>query len=158
MGFSLTATTERQHDSVRQAARPPKPSLEARGLRRRLPQASTYDTVSPWTIRQPVRRTVVAICKGQKLSEGVAAWLRHAGASANVRRWYRGLDDEVCRAFPASKIPAHNPEGCTVWVTRARPNLYRMPVADPPRYRCARLQSSSLSSSRALSLIPPTAF
>jgi rhodanese-related sulfurtransferase len=30
-------------------------------------------------------KTVVAICKrGQKLSEGVAAWLRHAGAAANV--------------------------------------------------------------------------
>src|SRR5665213_1322341 len=30
-------------------------------------------------------KTVVVICKkGQKLSEGVAAWLRHAGASANV--------------------------------------------------------------------------
>jgi rhodanese-related sulfurtransferase len=30
-------------------------------------------------------QTVVVICKkGQKISEGVAAWLRHAGASPNV--------------------------------------------------------------------------
>ena len=44
-------------------------------------------------------QTVVAICeKGQKLSEGVAAWLRHAGASANV------LDGGI-EAWTKEKLP-----------------------------------------------------
>jgi rhodanese-related sulfurtransferase len=73
-------------------------------------------------------KTVVAICKkGQKLSEGVAAWLRHVGASANVldggtEAWAK----EKLPSVPASKLPAHDPQGRTVWVTRARPKIDRI--------------------------------
>jgi rhodanese-related sulfurtransferase len=73
-------------------------------------------------------KTVVAICKrGQKLSEGVAAWLRHAGASANVldggtEAWAK----EKLPSVPVSKLPARDPQGRTVWVTRARPKIDRI--------------------------------
>jgi rhodanese-related sulfurtransferase len=73
-------------------------------------------------------KTVVTICKrGQKLSDGVAAWLRHAGASANVldggtEAWAK----EKLPRVPASKLPKRDPEGRTVWVTRARPKIDRI--------------------------------
>jgi rhodanese-related sulfurtransferase len=73
-------------------------------------------------------QTVVVICrKGQKLSEGVAAWLRHAGASANIleggiEAWRR----ENLPLVPASKIPDRDSEGRTVWVTRVRPKIDRI--------------------------------
>jgi rhodanese-related sulfurtransferase len=73
-------------------------------------------------------QTVVVICKkGEKLSEGVAAWLRHAGASANVleggnEAWAKdGLP-----LVPASKLPQRDPQGRTIWVTRARPKIDRI--------------------------------
>jgi rhodanese-related sulfurtransferase len=73
-------------------------------------------------------QTVVVICKtGQKLSEGVAAWLRHAGASANVLDG--GIDawtKENLPRVPAFKIPSRDSEGRTVWVTRARPKIDRI--------------------------------
>lgn len=73
-------------------------------------------------------RTVVAICRrGHKLSEGVAAWLRHAGASANIleggiEAWAK----EGRPLVPVSKLPARDPQGRTVWVTRARPKIDRI--------------------------------
>jgi len=73
-------------------------------------------------------QTVVVICKkGQKLSEGVAAWLRHAGASANVldggsEAWAK----ENLPLVPASRIPGRDSQGRTVWVTRARPKIDRI--------------------------------
>jgi rhodanese-related sulfurtransferase len=73
-------------------------------------------------------QTVVAICKkGQELSEGVAAWLRHAGASANVldggiEAWTK----ENLPLVPASKIPRRDSQGRTIWVTRARPKIDRI--------------------------------
>lgn len=74
------------------------------------------------------KRTVVAICKrGHKLSEGVAAWLRHAGAFANVleggiEAWAK----EGLPLVPASKLPDRDSQGRTVWVTRSRPKIDRI--------------------------------
>ena len=73
-------------------------------------------------------KTVVAICKkGQKLSEGVAAWLRQSGVSANVldggtEAWAK----EKLPRVPASKLPERDAGGRTVWVTRARPKIDRI--------------------------------
>ncbi len=66
-------------------------------------------------------QTVVVICKkGQKLSEGVAAWLRHAGASANVLEGgIEAWTKENLPLVPTSKIPSRDLEGRTVWVTRS---------------------------------------
>ena len=71
---------------------------------------------------------VVAICqKGQKLSEGVAAWLRHAGAACEHLEggklaWAKaGLP-----LVPVDKLPPRDAQGRTVWVTRARPKIDRI--------------------------------
>ena len=87
----------------------------------------SHDNVAEWAPRRS-GKTVVAICKkGQRLSEGVAAWLRHAGASANVldggtEAWAK----EKLPRVPASRLPERDPEGRTVWVTRARPKIDRI--------------------------------
>jgi len=73
-------------------------------------------------------QTVITICKkGQKLSEGAAAWLRHAGASAHVLdggtdAWAR----EGLPLVPVEKLPDRDQRGRTVWVTRARPKIDRI--------------------------------
>jgi rhodanese-related sulfurtransferase len=73
-------------------------------------------------------QSVVVVCqRGQKLSEGVAAWLRHAGAQAeNLEGGF-----EAWRAAEAPLVaPAHVPKrdaaGRTLWVTRARPKVDRI--------------------------------
>ena len=73
-------------------------------------------------------RTVVAICqKGKKISEGVAAWLRQSGASANVLEGgSEAWRSEKLPRVPASKLPPRDPGGRTVWVTRARPKIDRI--------------------------------
>ena len=73
-------------------------------------------------------QSVVAICqKGQKLSEGVAAWLRHAGAQCEHLEGGRlawaaaGLP-----LVPVAKLPPRDAQGRTLWVTRARPKIDRI--------------------------------
>jgi rhodanese-related sulfurtransferase len=75
-----------------------------------------------------IHQKVVVVCqKGLKLSQGVAAWLREAGAAAEVLQggteaWHRaGLP-----MVPAAKLPRHDRRGRTVWVTRSRPKIDRI--------------------------------
>lgn len=73
-------------------------------------------------------KSVVAICsRGKKISEGVAAWLRVIGSTANIldggmEAWAAARLPTV----PAAKIPPRNADGKTVWVTRARPKIDRI--------------------------------
>ena len=73
-------------------------------------------------------RSVVVICqKGQKLSEGAAAWLRHGGVPAEsleggALAWAAaGLP-----MVPEAKLPTRDALGRTVWVTRSRPKVDRI--------------------------------
>lgn len=71
---------------------------------------------------------VVAICqKGQKLSRGVAAWLRQMGARAESLEGgmvaWRGAGKPV---VTVAALPPRNAEGRTVWVTRHRPKIDRI--------------------------------
>jgi len=73
-------------------------------------------------------RTVVVVCqRGQKLSEGVAAWLRHEGVfaeilDAGVVGWAKaGLP-----MVPEAMLPPRDAEDRTVWVTRTRPKVDRI--------------------------------
>jgi rhodanese-related sulfurtransferase len=73
-------------------------------------------------------RSVVVICqKGQKLGQGTAAWLRHAGVPAESLEggaiaWAKaGLP-----MVPEAKLPRRDRHGRTVWVTRARPKVDRI--------------------------------
>ena len=71
---------------------------------------------------------VVVVCqKGKKLSEGVAAWLRNAGAQAESLEG--GLEAWTAAGLPlvaAAAIPGGQAGGASVWVTRSRPKIDRI--------------------------------
>lgn len=71
---------------------------------------------------------VVVIChKGLKLSEGVAAWLRHAGAAArHLEGGAAGWARAGLPMAPSDRIPARRAGAGSVWVTRARPKIDRI--------------------------------
>ena len=86
-----------------------------------------HRTVDRWASEITAASVVVICQKGLKLSQGVAAWLRHAGAEAEsleggTLAWAAaGLP-----MVPAAKIPPRDAEGRTVWVTRSRPKIDRI--------------------------------
>ena len=71
---------------------------------------------------------VIAVCRaGHKLSQGAAAWLRQAGANAEaldggMEVWGKAGHPLV----PEAALPSRDPQGRTVWVTRARPKVDRI--------------------------------
>ncbi len=73
-------------------------------------------------------RDVVVICqRGLKLSEGVAAWLRHEGARAEVLEGgFAAWRDARMPLVEPAAIPPRDAQGRTVWVTRARPKVDRI--------------------------------
>src|SRR5215218_10060127 len=92
------------------------PRLIPGAIRRPWSQASEWAS-------EFVGQSAIVICqKGQKLSEGVAAWLRHAGVPADSMEggalaWAgAGLP-----MVPEAVLPPRNAQGRTMWVTRARP-------------------------------------
>jgi rhodanese-related sulfurtransferase len=92
------------------------------GARRR-----DHRSVIDWAVDFSGSATIVICKRGGKLSEGVAAWLRHAGASADVlegghEAWAKAKLPSV----PVAKLPPRDPQGRTVWVTRARPKVDRI--------------------------------
>ena len=73
-------------------------------------------------------RPAVVICqKGLKLSQGVAAWLRHAGVPAEVLEGGAlGWSGAGLPMISDAKLPPRDAKGRTVWVTRARPKVDRI--------------------------------
>jgi len=73
-------------------------------------------------------RTVVVVCqRGLKLSQGAAAWLRQAGASAESLEG--GVEAWFAAGFPSvesARIPPRDSQGRTIWVTRERPKVDRI--------------------------------
>ena len=73
-------------------------------------------------------RSVVVVCqKGQKLSEGAAAWLRYGGIDAQTleggfEAWKKAGEILVS----TDKLPPRDEKGRTVWVTRTRPKVDRI--------------------------------
>ncbi|MGO4734952.1 chromate resistance protein ChrB domain-containing protein [Bosea sp. 2KB_26] len=86
-----------------------------------------YRTVGDWASSYRGRHVVVLCQSGQKLSEGVAAWLRHEGITAETLEGGYGAWQQA-RGLVVShaKIPTRNGAGATVWVTRARPKVDRI--------------------------------
>ena len=93
----------------------------------------------PGSVRRPFRsvadwapefagRSAIVICqKGLKLSQGVAAWLRHGGVPAEALEggalaWAKLGFPMV----PEAKLPPRDARGRTVWVTRTRPKVDRI--------------------------------
>jgi rhodanese-related sulfurtransferase len=70
----------------------------------------------------------VVICHdGASLSHGVAAWLRDRGIPAEVLEGgFEAWGQAKLPLVPVSKLPPIDPQGRTVWVTRARPKIDRI--------------------------------
>ena len=78
--------------------------------------------------RRLAGRSAVIVChQGRKLSEGVAAWLRHCGGAAETLSgghvaWAKAGLPLIAEA----KLPPRDAQGRTLWVTRARPKIDRI--------------------------------
>ena len=96
---------------------------------RLLPGASRrpFQKVAAWA-REYAGASVIVVCqKGLKLSQGVAAWLRHEGLDAQTLEGgfeaWRKAGELLVRT---DKLPPRDDRGRTVWVTRARPKVDRV--------------------------------
>ncbi len=86
-----------------------------------------YRTTASWASDYRGRTVIVTCQKGLKLSQGVAAWLRHDGLDAQSLEG--GFEAWKAASQPlvrTAKLPAHDEKGRTVWVTRARPKVDRI--------------------------------
>lgn len=73
-------------------------------------------------------QAVVVIChRGQKLSEGTAAWLRHNNIAAEILEGGQvGWKQAELPTVSTARIPKRDGRGRTVWVTRSRPKIDRI--------------------------------
>jgi rhodanese-related sulfurtransferase len=96
---------------------------------RLVPGASrrSHQDVLDWGPRLTGQSVVVVCQKGQKLSEGTAAWLRHGGIAAEVLEGgHLAWTQAELPTVPAEKLPKRDGRGRTVWVTRSRPKIDRI--------------------------------
>jgi rhodanese-related sulfurtransferase len=86
-----------------------------------------YRTVSSWAQDYAGQPVVVVCQRGKKLSQGVAAWLRHAGARAeNLEGGFEAWLKSGGLLVRPDHVPDRDQQGRTVWVTRARPKIDRI--------------------------------
>jgi rhodanese-related sulfurtransferase len=87
----------------------------------------SHAEASAWA-REFTGRSAIVICQsGGKLSEGAAAWMRHAGVAADTLEC--GFDDWRKAGLPlvtTTRMPPLDEQKRTVWVTRARPKVDRI--------------------------------
>src|SRR4051794_29804478 len=70
---------------------------------------------------------VVVSDDGANLAHGSAALFRNAGVPADVLDGgFAGWAGAGLPLVPVAKLPAHNADGRTVWVTRERPKIDRI--------------------------------
>jgi rhodanese-related sulfurtransferase len=96
---------------------------------RLLPGAVRRDgaTAADWAGAWTGRSTVIVCGDGHALSEGVAAWLRDAGADAELLDGgVRGWSAAGYPMVPEKALPPRDAHGRTLWVTRARPKVDRI--------------------------------
>ncbi|MFH1558579.1 MAG: sulfurtransferase [Rhizobiales bacterium 17-65-6] len=86
-----------------------------------------FQTVASWASDFTGRDVVVVCQRGLKVSQGVAAWLRHEGVKAETLEGgfeaWQGAGGLLVRS---ESIPPRDEAGRTVWVTRARPKVDRI--------------------------------
>ncbi len=86
-----------------------------------------FGRVEEWAGDLRGQRAIVVCQKGLKLSEGVAARLRHEGIGAEVLEGGAlGWEAAGQPTVPAAKLPRRDERGWTIWVTRARPKIDRI--------------------------------
>ena len=84
-------------------------------------------TVSDWSGSVDPPAAIVICQKGRKLSEGVAAWLRHRGTAAEaLDGGFEAWSAAGLPTVPDERIPTRDKEGRSLWVTRARPKIDRI--------------------------------
>jgi rhodanese-related sulfurtransferase len=97
------------------------PRLIPGAMRRR------HSDPSEWAVEFKGRSAVVICQRGAKLSQGVAAWLRHAGVPADgLEDGFEGWRSAGLPLVPVAKMPPLDRHERTVWVTRARPKVDRI--------------------------------
>jgi rhodanese-related sulfurtransferase len=85
------------------------------------------DVVSWAADYAPGSRAIVVCQEGLKLSQGVAAWLRHAAVDAeSLEGGFEAWVTAGGLLVRPDTLPARNARGQTVWVTRARPKVDRI--------------------------------
>ena len=86
-----------------------------------------FRTISQWAPEYRGKSVVVVCQKGQKLSEGTAAWLRHDGIAAEaLEGGFEGWKKARELLLRTDKIPPRDEKGRTLWVTRSRPKIDRI--------------------------------
>ena len=86
-----------------------------------------HRAIAQWASHYQGKSVVVLCQKGQKLSEGSAAWLRHEGISAEVLEGgFEGWKKAGELLVRTDKIPPRDANGRTLWVTRSRPKIDRI--------------------------------
>ena len=86
-----------------------------------------YRHVAAWAGRYAGRSAVVSCQKGLKLSQGVAALLRHDGIEAEtLEGGFLAWRDAGQMLVKTAKLPPRDEAGRTLWVTRARPKIDRI--------------------------------
>jgi rhodanese-related sulfurtransferase len=96
---------------------------------RLLPGSTRRDflAIGTWAAEYRAKNVIVVCQRGQKLSEGTAAWLRHEGIEAQTLEGgfaaWRKAGEPLLRT---DNLPAPDDKGRTVWVTRLRPKVDRI--------------------------------
>jgi rhodanese-related sulfurtransferase len=86
-----------------------------------------HRTVASWAADYAGRAVVVVCQRGQKLSQGVAAWLRHASAAAeSLDGGFEAWVEAKGLLVRPKHVPDRDESGRTIWVTRARPKIDRI--------------------------------
>ena len=87
----------------------------------------SHEQAADWAGEFSGQSAIVVCLRGAKLAQGTAAWIRQAGGEAETLEG--GFEDWKAAKLPlvpASKLPARDAQGRTVWVTRARPKIDRI--------------------------------
>ncbi|GGG18068.1 sulfurtransferase [Caldovatus sediminis] len=96
---------------------------------RALPCAIRRDcrSVAAWAPDFAGRHVAVVCRRGLKLSQGVAAWLRHHGARAeSLEGGFEAWREAGGLLVRPDRLPRRDAQGRTVWVTRVRPKVDRI--------------------------------
>ncbi|MBM3528983.1 MAG: sulfurtransferase [Alphaproteobacteria bacterium] len=96
---------------------------------RLLPGAIRRPALDPaqWAQSLAAKPAVVVCQRGAKLSQGAAAWLRHAGiATETLEGGFEAWKADKQPLVRTEKLPKRDAQGRTVWVTRARPKIDRV--------------------------------
>ncbi|MDY0872186.1 sulfurtransferase/chromate resistance protein [Dongia rigui] len=86
-----------------------------------------YRKVADWAAAFAGRQVVVTCQRGLKLSQGVAAWLRHEGIAAeSLEGGHEAWAAQNGPLVREGALPRRDDKGRTLWVTRARPKIDRI--------------------------------